>query len=135
MYSTISFQQILEKNGNGKLANGGSSSSADKKSVHTNGNTLISTEEKQDSILSLSEESMTTQKSLVSRVANTCFVIFLILLLLIAVVIVLFERSDGSAHNDFIENNRALSDLRHLYYEPTRHYVVGQYRKYFGPKI
>ncbi|ULU12485.1 hypothetical protein L3Y34_015632 [Caenorhabditis briggsae] len=127
--------QILEKNGNGKLANGGSSSSADKKSVHTNGNILISTEEKQDSILSSSEESMTTQKSLVSRVANTCFVIFLILLLLIAVVIVLFERSDGSAHNDFIENNRALSDLRHLYYEPTRHYVVGQYRKYFGPKI
>ncbi|UMM13435.1 hypothetical protein L5515_001709 [Caenorhabditis briggsae] len=127
--------QILEKNGNGKLANGGSSSSADKKSVHTNGNILISTEEKQDSILSSSEEFMTTQKSLVSRVANTCFVIFLILLLLIAVVIVLFERSDGSAHNDFIENNRALSDLRHLYYEPTRHYVVGQYRKYFGPKI
>lgn len=46
-----------------------------------------------------------------------------------------FQKSEDSAHNDFIESHRALSDLRHLYYEPTRHYVVEQYRKHFGAKI
>lgn len=128
-------KQFLEKNSNGKLANGDTSfTEFEKKTVNSNGHALIHTEEKQDSVI-LEDESISTKKSLVSRVANTCFVIFLVLLLIIAVVIVLFERSEGSAHNDFIENNRALSDLRHLYYEPTRHYVVDQYRKYFGPKL
>ncbi|EFP12455.1 CRE-FRM-4 protein [Caenorhabditis remanei] len=129
-------QNLLGKSSNGKLANGGySSDEFEKKTVHTNGHALITTSEKQDSLVDLDESTTSTKKSLVSRVANTCFVAFLILLLIIAVVIVLFERSEGSAHNDFIEKNRALSDLRHLYYEPTRHYVVEQYRKYFGPKI
>ncbi|CCD65427.1 FERM domain-containing protein [Caenorhabditis elegans] len=126
--------QNLEKNGNGKLANGGGSGvDLGKKTVHTNGTTLICTEEKQDSILSMDES--LTSKSLISRIANTCFVFFLILLLIVAIVIVLFEKSEDSAHNDFIESHRALSDLRHLYYEPTRHYVVEQYRKHFGAKI
>ncbi|KAF1770756.1 hypothetical protein GCK72_002579 [Caenorhabditis remanei] len=129
-------QNLLGKSSNGKLANGEySSDEFEKKTVHTNGHALITTSEKQDSLVDLDESTTSTKKSLVSRVANTCFVAFLILLLIIAVVIVLFERSEGSAHNDFIEKNRALSDLRHLYYEPTRHYVVEQYRKYFGPKI
>uniref|UniRef100_A0A1I7UY33 FERM domain-containing protein n=1 Tax=Caenorhabditis tropicalis TaxID=1561998 RepID=A0A1I7UY33_9PELO len=129
--------EAIEKNGNGILMNGGSSSSETEiKTIHSNGNGLIRTEEKQDSILSADQSmSSSNQKSIVSRLANTCFVLFLILLLIVAVVIVLFERSETSSHNDFIENNRALSDLRHLYYEPTRHYVVDQYRKYFGPKI
>ncbi|EGT32783.1 CBN-FRM-4 protein [Caenorhabditis brenneri] len=125
----------IENNGNGKLANGGYlSDELEKKTVYSNGHAIIRTEEKQDSIIN-DDQTMSSNKSIVSRIANTCFVLFLILLLIIAVVIVLFERSEGSAHNDFIENNRALSDLRHLYYEPTRHYVVDQYRKYFGAKI
>ncbi|CCD65429.1 FERM domain-containing protein [Caenorhabditis elegans] len=132
--TTTGQQQNLEKNGNGKLANGGGSGvDLGKKTVHTNGTTLICTEEKQDSILSMDES--LTSKSLISRIANTCFVFFLILLLIVAIVIVLFEKSEDSAHNDFIESHRALSDLRHLYYEPTRHYVVEQYRKHFGAKI
>ena len=53
------------------------------------------------------DESTSTKKSLVSRVANTCFVAFLILLLIIAVVIVLFEvRSSPSQLHININDSR-----------------------------
>ncbi|CAI2319027.1 unnamed protein product [Caenorhabditis sp. 36 PRJEB53466] len=119
-------QNLFVKNGNGKVANGGGN---EKKTIQSNGHTIC-TEEKQDSLIETAAP--VARKSAFSRVVNTFFVFFLLLLLTLALVICLFEKSEGSAHHEFIESHRALSDLRHHYYEPARHHVIGQYRKYFG---
>ncbi|CAB3408815.1 unnamed protein product [Caenorhabditis bovis] len=70
-------------------------------------------------------------RSLASKITNSLFVLFLFALLLIAIVICVFERSD-SYQNDWVEGDKRLSELRHQYYEPARHYVLEQYRRVFG---
>uniref|UniRef100_A0A8R1DJV7 FERM domain-containing protein n=1 Tax=Caenorhabditis japonica TaxID=281687 RepID=A0A8R1DJV7_CAEJA len=119
----------LEKIENGTVGNG--QGVVEKKT--SNGHAIQRTEEVQDSLISDKSE-ISPKTSFVSKAANTLFVLFLMLLLTLALIIVLFEKSEGS-HRDFIESNRHLSDLRHHYYEPSRHYVVAQYHKYFGAKL
>lgn len=81
---------------------------------------------KKNGILKKEESTTTTTSSSgVTRILNIAFALLLILLLTIAVCIAVLERPDGSP--DWVERNKALSVLRHDYYEPAREFTIKQY--------
>ncbi|CAI5439185.1 unnamed protein product [Caenorhabditis angaria] len=120
-------------NGNGKIMNGYKITST----TTTTSPSVSATEkiEKENSSKShVAKSSSANSSSLLGKVTNSLFIFFLLFLLTIAVIICVFERSETSG-SDWIEKNRQLSQFRHIYYDPTRHFVIDQYRKYFGTKI